>query len=558
MSLSNLLQLLDTDSASGKAPFFSLPLASAPNFPAPVTGTLELGASVPLLASGVGGTVPIRIETDAGNVTRLVVDGNPPPKIKDGVRIDLVDGIEIGVTRVDDLGQSWLDLRFLALFSNVTQGQNLLTTVFNMSEGAGRFFLRFGNLPLTFAGAPVGELQANVLLDKAPNFAPWLDLGAGASARSYTARAGRALDFGSDFFFSHDTSNGHVPRLALIDPIVNLAATTPVGLAYTAADDWLRPASRPVLMAKPAAGALRVDGENVQFPTPDQVQISLDLSGATGGMDSGSAIFVKLGGAVFRTLAVEELAHLEYVGSGTDALLHAEVPLTFFVRDAQGAMSGEFVASVSVQSARVSGTVSHWSSNAPIERVAVSLQKSDAVEPMARTVASSTEGQWQFEGLDFDRFNLHAARVVEPAAVQSALSSVDALAALKLAVGRDLGALTVAGPPSLSAAAVASLQCAAADFDRDGVVGVDDAESIMRVLTGEMSANAVDWRFIPTSALPTQSVATPVLTGTPFVPNAASGLVQIDATNDAALHWLAVLVGDVDGSWRADAGYPAT
>ena len=72
--------------------------------------------------------------------------------------------------------------------------------------------------------------------------------------------------------------------------------------------------------------------------------------------------------------------------------------------------------------------------------------------------------------LDFDRFNLHAARVVEPAAVQSALSSVDALAALKLAVGRDLGALTVAGPPSLSAAAVASLQCAAADFDRDGVV----------------------------------------------------------------------------------------
>ena len=248
MSLPNLLQLLDSDPATGRAPFFSLPLQSLPDFSSPVIGTLELGAVVPLIPAGVGGTVPIRIESNSSGVTRLVVDGNPPPKIKDGVRIDLVDGIEIGTTRVDDAGDIWLDLRFLALFSNVTQGQNLLTSLFTLSEGPGRFFLRFGDLPITYGGRPAGELQANVLLDKAPNFAPWIELGGGAAVRSYSARAGKALDFGADFFFGAAPQPGSLAGLDLVDPVSSLLPNTPSGSSFTPVDTWAKSTPRPVLM----------------------------------------------------------------------------------------------------------------------------------------------------------------------------------------------------------------------------------------------------------------------------------------------------------------------
>ena len=556
MSLPNLLQLLDADPLSGRAPYFSLPLSSLPEFGVPVTGTLELGAVVPLLASGVGGAVPIRIETDADHVTHLVVNGNQPPKIKDGVRIDLVDGIQIGSTRVDDLGQAWLDLRFLALFSHVTQGQSLLTTLFNLSEGAGRFFVRFGDLPISISGAPAGELQANVLLDKSPNFAPWLDLGGAASVRAYSAQAGKPLDLGADFFFGGAPQAGSLAGIDLVDPIANLATSTPIGAAYSSIDDWSRGATRPVLMAQPVAGTVRIAGSAVQFPSLEAVPVSLDSGASSLGADSGEALFVKLGGEVYRALAFDELSRLQFQGAGSEALRHPEVPLSFLIRDAQGAMSGEFTARVSLQSANVSGTVRYWASDAPLAHVAVTLQKSADAVSSPQSVESSAAGQWQLDGLDFDRFNAQASRPVESGEVQRALNSVDVLAALKLAVGRDLGPLAVTSASGLQAPALAFVQRLAADVNQDGRVGVDDADRILRVITGEASTTVIDWRFVSASALTASSGGAQPMQGGAATLLPTSGPVLFDATGVTAIQWLGVMLGDVDGGWRADAGYP--
>jgi len=546
MSLPNLIQLLDTlpgssqlNLSTGRAPYFSLPLEELPLFSSVGRGSIELGASIGTLIDNVSGTIPVVMQTDSANVTRILVDG-AQVKSRSGVRIDLVDGLEIGVTRTDDAGRAWLDLRFLTLFSYVTEGANLLTIALQGSEKAGRFFLRFNNVPLSLDGAPMLELQANVLLDFAPNFAPRLDLGVGHSSRLYSVRAGQALQYGADFFFGADFSSGSLTGLDLMDPVDNLGASTPSGSSLTSLQAWQQSVSKPVLMAVPSVGAVRLaSGEMVDFPAAGDVPVSLDNLSTTGDVNV-AAPFVQFAGKVYKPLGFDELAGLQFVASAEQARQEPVAELSFMVRDGRGALSPEFVAKFHIETASVSGAVLHAVTASPLAGVEVSITRATSTNTAERVTKSGLNGQWALDGLDFDRFTVraHATQGGE-GDLSRALDAADVLAALKLATGRS--AIATPADTAIGASIPAGASRIAADIDRDGLVELDDARVILSWATGlEAPASADRWQFIaaPGSASP--------LAGAP----ADTGAVEISLEAVSSLNWLGYLMGDVDGSWR--------
>lgn len=542
MSLTNLIQLLDTlpgttqpNLNTGRAPFFSLPLEVAPLVGTVIRGTLELGATIGVLLDNVSGTIPVVIQTDSQNITRIQVDG-AQAKIKSGVRIDLVDGLEIGTTRIDDAGRAWLDLRFLTLFSYVTEGSNLLTIALQGSEKAGRFFLRFNGIPLALDNAPVLELQANVVLDFAPNFAPRLDLPGSAAARSYSAQAGKPFNFGADFFFGADYTVDSLSGLDLVDPIENLSSSTGGSSSATLLQDWRQSVPKPVLMSMPTVGDVRLaSGELVSFPSPESVAFSLDNISATTDPQSIHARFVRLGGQVYRALGFDELAGLQLVASGSEALGQPDAALSFLVRDSRGALSPEFVAKFQIQVASLSGAVVHAVSGSAIPGVEVSLARAGATSGSAQAALSGAAGQWRLDGLDFDRFTASARLAAAPTDLDQALGAGDVLAALKLAKGRgaaDSPGSVSAGPTVSTAEQIARL---AADIDRDGQVEVSDAEGILSWAAGlDRPAPDGAWRFI--------------LQGADMLPAGDAGGFAVDVGTGPPLNWLGYLLGDVDGS----------
>jgi hypothetical protein len=549
MSLNNLKQLLDfvpgtstLDLSTGRAPFFSIPLASLPTFVSGQTGSIELG-STGALPAPVSGTVAIRLETDVADVSRVLVDG-AQSKIKDyfgqTVRIDLADGLEIGSTRTDDAGQAWLDLRFLTLFSYVSQGANLLTLALASSEKAGQFYLRFNGLPIALDQLLITELQANVVLDSAPNFAPRLELGDGASFRTYAAQAGRHFTFGSDFFFGADYVQGSTAGLDLLDPIENLSLATPASASLTPAVSWNL--GRPVLMGKPASGSVWLgNGEAIEFPSLEAVTVSLDVPSAT----SIEADFVRLAGQVYRALSVAELAGLQY--SVTSAQLSSSGPpeLSFFVRDAAGALSTEFTARFEVLTASLQGSVRHGVSGLPVSGAEIAVSRSLGASADFRRIDSQADGSWRLEGLDFDQLVVSASREATSAEIARSLNAADALAALKLATGRELTTL----PGTLGNASAATNSDAlarfAADIDQNGNVDISDAKMILEVVAGVNEGQEIGWQFLP--QLATGKAGQGSVAIETWLPG--QGLqIQIDAVSQ--VDWLGILLGDVDGSWK--------
>ena len=178
LSMPNLLALLDTDPATGRPPIFSLPLARLPVIPdGGLSAVFTFGARPPLLTEAIDGSVPVvfvanaqqgGVRIDVAEATRLRMTSPL------AVQIDLPAGATIGETRLDAAGFAWLDLSFLSLISRVTEGASGLSTVMGFSEGSADFFIDFGDVPVSVAGASVGRLSASVMLDKAPNYAPFL------------------------------------------------------------------------------------------------------------------------------------------------------------------------------------------------------------------------------------------------------------------------------------------------------------------------------------------------------------------------------------------------
>jgi hypothetical protein len=120
----------------------------------------------------------------------------------------------------------------------------------------------------------------------------------------------------------------------------------------------------------------------------------------------------------------------------------------------------------------------------------------------------------------------------------------DAISVLKLIVGLSVNP---------NNAPVTAYQAVAADYDRDGTVGLSDAIGILRKIVG-LSAPQPAWIFMDPAKLPGSlsaadlmtpgkwseaARATPVLNGSELYLEPGSNSVKM----------VGVLTGDVDGSW---------
>lgn len=219
-------------------------------------------------------------------------------------------------------------------------------------------------------------------------------------------------------------------------------------------------------------------------------------------------------------------------------------------------VDGESLGLYSLASATGSlgGVARFWAGTAPGEALSqVALSLSAAAPSAGRIntldVLSDAGGNWSMSVAPNISYQLEAARVANGG--EGAVTARDALAALKLALGRSPNA-----DPDGSGAGTASApsihQLIAADVNRDGSVTTADAQAILTIAAGGPSAIAPSWRLIASNALTAAAAQiTAGSTSVPTVPDIAP--VSVSAGSTTSLNHVGVLLGDVDGSWRPNA-----
>jgi Ca2+-binding RTX toxin-like protein len=158
------------------------------------------------------------------------------------------------------------------------------------------------------------------------------------------------------------------------------------------------------------------------------------------------------------------------------------------------------------------------------------------------------------------RFTVELDRAVASGERGQAITSVDAMAALKISLGRNPNP-DPDGPGPLQPLAVSPYQFIAADLNGDGAVTRDDAQAILAVAIGQSGAGASvlpQWLFIDetfdfwTGETSGSGAFTTTRSAVPAA--AVRDPVRYDARMGDTLGVVAVLTGDVDGGWAAPAG----
>lgn len=221
-----------------------------------------------------------------------------------------------------------------------------------------------------------------------------------------------------------------------------------------------------------------------------------------------------------------------------------------YTDNAGSAQSVSSQATPPVLSAAITGDVYHWKSHALMSGVMVALQApgSAADAPALAVARSGIDGAWAVDGLDFDAlYALSAARTANASECAVAITSADALAALKLVAGRTVNA-DADGPGALAPLPASPYQLIAADVNLDGQVTAQDAQDILAMAVGKAGARAPVWRFIDESQpLWNGAAGSSSVTATAVPQSFARPQAQAGASGSH--HWVAVLGGDVDGSW---------
>jgi hypothetical protein len=125
----------------------------------------------------------------------------------------------------------------------------------------------------------------------------------------------------------------------------------------------------------------------------------------------------------------------------------------------------------------------------------------------------------------------------------NAVSSADALAALRIAVGAN---------PNTGTLKVSPYQFIAADANEDGRITSADALAILRMAVKAPTAPAQEWHFVNESLdLWNEAAGLSALTRSSTAWDPA---VNVQLAQDTTLNYVGVLKGDVNGSWAAPAG----
>ncbi len=193
----------------------------------------------------------------------------------------------------------------------------------------------------------------------------------------------------------------------------------------------------------------------------------------------------------------------------------------------------------------ITGHVYHWSKLAMIPNVVVErLAANDAV---ASSAVTDVNGEYQLSDMVVGGNSLRTTLIASDRDLNRTITSADALAALKIAVGLNPNTDPDGSGPRL-AAAVSPYQLIAADMNGDGRVTSADALAILKVAVGLSDAIAPTWALVG-DKLPLWSSH-----------NARSAVYDasqahtVTVPDESQVNFVAILVGDVNSSWSAEAG----
>lgn len=191
----------------------------------------------------------------------------------------------------------------------------------------------------------------------------------------------------------------------------------------------------------------------------------------------------------------------------------------------------------------LSGSVYHWATGAMLANTELTLKQTEVVS----NATSDASGGFTFTGVVAGAYALSAQHQASAADLDRTISSADALAALKMAVGLNPN-FDPDGSGPQQALPVSPYQLMAADMNDDGRVTSADALAILKVAVGLSDAVTPEWKLVAQEIPLWDSHATSaaVYKGT--------GQLDFNVPDTATAHFVAVLTGDVNASWSSPAG----
>jgi Ca2+-binding RTX toxin-like protein/alpha-tubulin suppressor-like RCC1 family protein len=178
----------------------------------------------------------------------------------------------------------------------------------------------------------------------------------------------------------------------------------------------------------------------------------------------------------------------------------------------------------------LSGSVTYWKNDIAIGGSWNWLKEDGLVQRIAGT---EEDGTYAYQGLEVDTYSIQTEK--DASADGNAVNAVDALAALKIALGIN--------PNGADGGEVSAYQYLAADVDKNGSVQAVDALNILKMALNIGSAPLREWVIVP------ESVGSETMGRSNVVWPANE--IEVTLDQDRQVDLVGVLMGDVNGSWVA-------
>jgi hypothetical protein len=198
-----------------------------------------------------------------------------------------------------------------------------------------------------------------------------------------------------------------------------------------------------------------------------------------------------------------------------------------------------------VLDSELSGVVYHWSQHTGLPGVAIDVELEDGT--LMDTVTSGTDGRYLMGGLDPATYVMSASRAAEERDFDGTITSADALAALKIAVGLNPNQ-DPDGEGPLTPMPVSPYQLIAADMNQDGKVTSADALAILKRAVKLSEALDPFWSFVDDRL---NLWETHNDRSTVYDASMGSSMAYPEQSE---MSFVAILVGDVNGSWASMEG----
>ena len=202
----------------------------------------------------------------------------------------------------------------------------------------------------------------------------------------------------------------------------------------------------------------------------------------------------------------------------------------------------------------VSGLGYHWASHSLLKSVTYKLEGMRAIADGVETATAlgSEEGNFLFESKYGGTNRLTASKIISESEFGSVISSADALAALKIAVGINPNSDPDGSGP-LERLPVSPYQFIAADINGDGRITSADALAILKMAVNLSSAEQRRWVFVSEDFDFWDEADESFVTTQSDVSWDRDGIIfEYPAVTTRNL--VGVLMGDVNGSWDPPAG----